>query len=61
MSKVAILVKAKMVAKELNYPKFKASSRWCRKFMARHDLSVSKWKYIAQKLPADTEEKALAF
>jgi len=61
VSTVAIRLKAKMVAKEFNYPEFKASSRWCHKFMARHNLSVRKRTHIAQKLPEDVEGKVLDF
>ena len=61
VSKVAIRLKAKMVAKELNCPEFKALSHWCHKFMARHNLSMCKRMHIAQKLPENIEDKVLAF
>ena len=61
----AIRVKALQLAKEAKYgidrAAFKASSGWCNRFMSRHNLVIRQRTHIAQKLPADVDDKVMSF
>ena len=61
----SIRVKALQLAKEAKYgidrAAFKASSGWCNRFMSRHNLVIRQRTHIAQKLPADVDDKVMSF
>ena len=61
LNTIQICLKAKLYAKDMNIIDFKASSNWCYRFMARHDLSIRRKTHISQKLPDDYEDKLIAF
>ena len=59
---VELRIQALKIAKRL-YPDipFKASAKWCYRFMKRNDISVRKRTSIAQRLPEDYETKLIEF
>ena len=64
VSSLAIRLKALKLAKSGKYPMsstFKASLGWCTKFQKRNGLSLRYKTKIAQKLPAELDEKILNF
>ena len=61
LNTIQICLKAKLYAKDMNIVDFKASTNWCYRFMARHDLSIRRKTHISQKLPDDYEDKIIAF
>ena len=61
LNTIQIRLKAKLYAKDMNIVDFKASTNWCYRFMARHDLSIRRKTHISQKLPDDYEDKIIAF
>ena len=61
LNTIQIRLKAKLYAKDMNIVDFKASSNWCYRFMARHNLSIRRKTHITQKLPDDYEDKLIAF
>lgn len=58
-----IQTKALQVAKDQNIPRkeFKASRGWVERFMRRNNFSLRRRTSICQKLPADFEEKLVAY
>ena len=59
-----IRIKALQLAKDSKYgitTEFKASIGWCSRFMNRFGLPLHQRTHIAQKLPADVENKILSF
>ena len=59
-----IRIKALQLAKDSKYgitTEFKASIGWCSRFMNRFGLALRQRTRIAQKLPADVENKVLSF
>ena len=61
LSTIQIRLKAQLFAKPLDRATFKASSHWCYRFRARHDLSIRRKTHIVQKLPDDLEHKVTVF
>ena len=57
----AIRLKAKDIANEQNIAIFTATRSWCSRFMKRNNLVLRNKTKIAQKLPADLEEKITKF
>lgn len=63
ISREIIQLKAMEIAKELNIPRreFRGSIGWCRRFMRRSGLALRRRTTLAQRLPADFEEKLINF
>ena len=61
ISTVSIRLKAKTLAKELGIMNFSGGQSWCTRFMKRNNLSIRCKTTLAQRLPADFEEKASIF
>lgn len=63
VSREIIQLKAMEIAKELNMPRreFRGSIGWCRRFMRRSGLALRRRTTLAQRLPADFEEKLVNF
>ena len=60
LNTIQIRLKAKLYAKDMNIVDFKASSNWCYRFMARHDLTIRRKTHISQKKTDDYEDKLIA-
>jgi len=61
VSTVSIRLKAKTLAKELGIMNFSGAQSWCTRFMKRNNFSIRSKTTLAQRLPADFEEKAGIF
>lgn len=57
----ALRIHARKEAKKDGISDFKASAGWCTRFMRRYDLVLRERTKIAQKLPADLDDKILQF
>ena len=57
----ATRLKALSIAKAQKINNFKASPHWCTRFMKRNDLVMRTKTKMAQKLPADLDEKVTSF
>ncbi|KAF4787660.1 zinc finger MYM-type protein 2 isoform X1 [Turdus rufiventris] len=55
-STVAIRLKAKAIANEMNISDFNAGPSWCFRFMKRRQLSICPRTTVSQQLPADCKE-----
>ena len=63
ISREVMKIKALEIAKDLKISKeeFKASIGWCRRMMKRTGLSLRRRTSLAQRLPAEFEEKLVAY
>ncbi|KAJ0063420.1 hypothetical protein NL108_002759 [Boleophthalmus pectinirostris] len=61
VSTVQIRLKAKTIAREMNFEDFKAGPSWCFRFMRRKNLSIRARTTLCQQLPADYQEKVENF
>ncbi|KAF4796465.1 hypothetical protein TURU_083995 [Turdus rufiventris] len=60
-SYVAVQIKAKEMANEMDINDFKAKPSWCFRFMKQRQLSIRTRATVSQQLPADYEEKLANF
>jgi hypothetical protein len=61
ISTPTILLKSKIIAREMGINDFKAYPSWCFRFMRRHNLSIRTISTAGQNLPEDWEAKAENF
>lgn len=63
ITRTNIRMRALQLAKDKKYgfKEFKATAGWCTRFMNRHNLTLRQRTHIAQKLPADIDEKVSNF
>ncbi|TWW73688.1 hypothetical protein D4764_15G0010840 [Takifugu flavidus] len=61
VSTVTIQQKAKAIAEEMDIEDFQRGPSWCFRFMRRRHLSIRARTTVAQRLPADYQERAAIF